>query len=185
MNDSNKKEFSEIMLAMGEIYGKTLTKTIMAMYFDDLKEFSIIDVAKSFKKHRLDQKSGAFFPKPADIVRNMDGAERTLEDRANIAWMVVERAIGSVGAYGTIKMDDKQALMAIKSMGSWAQLCHTDRDKMDWKKKEFLANYKALEHTSIEEMPTCLMGIEDLSNQRLSIDNQAVNLLQQLEDRSK
>lgn len=185
MNDSNKREFSEILLAMGEIYNKTVSKTLLRMYFDDLLSFSIEDVRKSFKKHRLDPKSGAFFPKPADIVRNIDGEQLSLDDRGNVAWMQIERAISSVGAYGSLALEDKQALAAVKAMGSWQQLCHTDRDKMAFKKSEFMANFKSLEHTATENLPDKLLGIEDLKNQRLGVDNQADNLMRQLENRNK
>lgn len=183
MNDSNKKEFSEIMLAMGEIYNKTLTKTLMGIYFDDLSNFSIDQILKSLKKHRLDPKQGQFFPKPADIMRNIDGERQTSEDRAMLAWMEVEQAIGRVGAYGSLNLEDKQALMAVKHMGSWQQLCHTDRDKLGFKRQEFIANYKALENTPLEALPNSLAGIEELSNQRLGEDNPADDLLKQLEER--
>ncbi len=183
MNDSNKKEFSEIMLAMGEIYDKTLTKTLMAMYFDDLSGFTIDQISGAFKKHRLNQVNGHFFPKPADIVRNIDGGQQSTEDRAMLAWMAVEQAIGRVGAYGTLELEDKQALMAIKNMGTWQQLCHTDRDKLGFKRQEFIKNYQALENTAIEHLPQRLHGIEDLNNQRLGVDNSAEDLLKQLEER--
>ncbi len=181
MNNSNRKEFSEIMLAMGEIYDKTLTKALVEMYFDDLSGFTIDQISGASKKHRLNQANGQFFPRPADIARNIDGQQQTSEDRATLAWMEVEQAIGRVGAYGTLNLEDKQALMAVKHMGSWQQLCHTDRDKLGFKRQEFIKNYQALENTPLEALPSSLAGIEDLHNQRLGDDNPADDLLKKLE----
>ena len=107
------------------------------------------------------------FPKVADIVRNMPQVERSLEDRASIAWMQIERAIERVGAYGAIDLDDKTALMALKSIGSWSQLCHTKRENMGFKRREFIENYRALENTEIELIPKSLNGLEALIQQRL------------------
>jgi len=184
MNDSSKKEFSEIMLATGEIYNKTLTKTLMAMYFDDLKSFTIEQVSESLRKHRLDPKSGQYFPKPADIVRNINGASISKEDRALVAWMAVEAAIASVGSYGTLKLEDKQAMMAVKAIGSWQQLCATDRDKLAFKRQEFIANYRALENTPVEMLPESLPGIAELENQRNAKGGVASDLLLQLKKRN-
>ena len=153
------------------------------MYFNILINYSIDQVNQGLSKHVLDPKHGTFFPKPADIVRNIDGASISTEDRALTAWMAVEVAIGSVGSYGTLKLEDKQAMMSIKAIGSWQQLCATDRDKLAFKRQEFIANYKALENTPVEMLPESLPGIAELENQRKSVGGPASELLKQLEYR--
>lgn len=180
-----KEDLKIVFTGLCETYDKVVTPSLFMIYLDSLNGFSISDIKTAVKKHLLDPKHGSFFPKPADIVRNIDGERRSLEDKGNIAWMEIERAIARVGAYGTLEMDDKQALMAIKAMGSWQQLCHTSRDNLAWKKKEFIENYKALEHTPVEMLPHSLLGIEDLANQRKGLDNPADKLLEQLAEREK
>ena len=154
------------------------------MYFNILINYSIDQVKQGLSKHAIDPKHGTFFPKPADIVRNIDGESISTEDRAMVAWMAVEAAIGSVGSYGTLKLEDKQAMMAIKSMGSWQQLCATDRDKLAFKRQEFIANYKALDNTPVEMLPSSLAGIAELENQRASQSGQAADLLIELNKRN-
>lgn len=183
MNNQDKIAFAELMTGIGEAYNKEVSKNLMSIYFDSLINFSIEDVKKSFSRHLVDPKHGTFFPKPADIVRNIDGEQRTSENRAMIAWMEIERCMSRFGAYGTLELDDKQALMAVKAMGSWQHLCHTDREKLGFKRQEFIKNYEALENTPIEMLPQKMLGIEDLHNQRVGVDNSAENLLKQLEDR--
>jgi len=185
MDDSNKKEFASVLYTAGELYDKTLSKELLLMYFNILIKFSVEQVRKAVERHALDPKHGTFFPKPADIVRNIDGERQTASDRALIAWMEIERCMSRYGAYGTLELDDKQALMAVKSMGSWQHLCHTDRDKLGFKRQEFIKNYEALENTPIEMLPEKMLGIEDLHNQRVSIDSSASDLLKKLDDKNK
>lgn len=173
MNQLDKQSFAELMIASGEMYNKSISKELMAMYFDCLVNYSIKEIKDGLNKHVLDSNHGTFFPKPADIVRSMDGGEQTIEDKANIAWMEIEDAIKRVGAYGKLEMDDKLALMTVKNMGNWQSICHTPMDKMVWKKKEFIENYKALEHTPLDTLPKSLPGITDLTNQRRG-DTQAI-----------
>ncbi len=185
MDDSNKKEFAQTLSAVGEMYDKKISTNLMKMYFDSLIKYSINEVKSGLSKHSLDPKHGTFFPKPADIVRNIAGQAITPEDRALVAWMVIEKCISSVGSYGTLKIEDKQAMMAVKAIGSWQQLCATDRDKLAFKRQEFLANYKALENTPIEMLPESLLGIADRQNRKAIENNNVTSLMKRLEDRSK
>ena len=169
MNNSDKKEFARLFYTTGELYDKSVSKELLLMYFNILKDYSINQVVQGVSDHALDPKHGTFFPKPADIVRNIDGASISTEDRALTAWMAVEAAISSVGSYGTLKLEDKQAMMAVKAIGSWQQLCATDREKLAFKRQEFIANYRALENTPVEMLPESLPGIVELENQRNSL----------------
>lgn len=183
MESIDQERFKIILAGVCEIYSKRISPQLIQMYWQSLKPVTIDQFDSAVQKHMLDPKNGRFFPIPADIMRNIDGQQQTTEDRAMLAWMEVERSISRIGAYGSINLEDKQALMAIKNMGSWQQLCHTDRDKLGFKRQEFMANYKALENTPIESLPNSLAGIEELSNQRLGVDSPADNLLKQLEER--
>ena len=183
MNNKDKFKFHELMTGIGEAYGKEITKPLLTIYFSSLANYTIVQVSESINKHLVDTKSGQYFPKPADIVRNISGASISAEDRALTAWMAVEAAISSVGSYGTLKLKDKQAMMAVKAIGSWQQLCATDREKLAFKRQEFMANYKALENTPIEMLPDSLAGIAELANQRNKSVGEASKLLIELEKR--
>lgn len=183
MKPIDQERFKTILAGVCEIYSKRISSQLIQMYWQSLKPITIDQFDSAVQKHMLDTSNGQFFPKPADIMRNIDGQQQSTEDRAMLAWMAVEQAISRVGAYGSLNLEDKQALMAVKHMGSWQQLCHTDRDKLGFKRQEFMANYKALENTPIEALPISLAGIEELSNQRLGEDNPADDLLKDLESR--
>jgi hypothetical protein len=72
MKAQDKKEFAVAMILAGDIYNKTLTPEVMTIYFDLLTDFNIGCVAEAVNKHMMDPEYGSFFPKPADIIRQID-----------------------------------------------------------------------------------------------------------------
>ena len=162
MIESDKVSFAEIMVGYGEMYNKEITKSLMRVYFSALQAYSIQDIEQGFGKHSADPKHGSFMPKPADIIRQIEADKPSVESRAELAWMTIEKKMGSVGAYGSLKLDDLQALAAVKSLGSWKHLCHTEIDKLQWKRKEFIEAYKNFESTPIEALPSHLAGMIEM-----------------------
>jgi len=70
-NDENR--FKQLFTGIGEIYGKTLTPIMVKAYWNTLKSYSIDQVEQAVNQHLIDTKAGAFFPKPADIIRQLQG----------------------------------------------------------------------------------------------------------------
>lgn len=182
MNDHDKMRFKQIFTGVGETYNKEITKTLLSVYFEALKNYSIDQVADALSKHLINPDNGQFFPKPADLVRILTPIERSTEDSAIIAWQLIERAIASVGAYGVLRLDDKIALAAVKSMGSWVQLCHTDREKMAFKRQEFIANYKSMANYPPDQLPSELLGIEAATNNKLGYDKSPIDFKKLIKD---
>lgn len=180
MNTEDKKRFQTAMVGAGETYSKQITKTLLDIYFESLKSFSIDEVCEAFSRHLVCPDHGTFFPKPADIARLINSNKPTPEQMAELAWMHIEREISRIGAYGTLKMEDKQALAAVKNMGSWKDLCHMNVDKLPWAKKQFIENYMTFENTPAEMLPSHLPGIQDLHNQRLEMKKAGCNSLSDL-----
>jgi len=157
MDDSDKKDFAVLFYGLGEYYDKAVTKNLLLIYFDDLKQYSLNEVKKGASKHRLDPKHGTFWPKSADIIRHLQ-SDISTEDKAELAWSQVMREMRSTGSYGSLKLDDKQALAAVKALGSWQQLCSSTEKEMTWKKKEFINIYETYEKTPVELLPSSLPG---------------------------
>ena len=162
MDDSNKKEFATLYYSMGEYYEKTVSTNLLLMFFSDLSQFTIEQVKEGARLHRMDAKQGSFFPKPPDIIRHISSAQFSTEDKAALAWNQIIREMRRVGAYGSLELDDKQALAAIKAVKSWKDLCAMPEKDLTWAKKEFLANYKTYENTPLELLPSSLPGLEEL-----------------------
>ena len=162
MQESDKADFKMIMVGIGELYNKEITKPLMRIYFSSLANYSLHDVEQGINAHTMDAKHGSFFPKPADIVRNLQTSEISQEDKAMLAWSQVIREIRRTGSYGTLKLDDKQALAAVKALGSWQQLCNSTETEMTWKKKEFMNIYETYEKTPLDMLPNSMPGRFDL-----------------------
>lgn len=72
MNNQDKKDFAATMILAAEVYNKTLSPELLTIYFDLLADFHVDQVSDAISKHLVDPEQGSFFPKPADIVRNMN-----------------------------------------------------------------------------------------------------------------
>lgn len=166
MTDADKKEFMELMMASGEVYSKEVTIPMARLYFSSLSHLSIEQVSNALMAHMQNPDSGQFFPKPADLIKQMTGTTKqqdaAIEDRASIAWSCIELQIRRVGAYGSLQLDDRQALATVKAMGGWKDLCNTETAKMEWRRKEFIRLYETFERTPVEALPSNLPGLIEL-----------------------
>ena len=149
MKPHDKTEFSKMIFLTAELYNKELTVSLINLYFKILSRFSIEKVSAGFENHLVDPKNGKFFPRPADIVHQIDCMKRPAKERAIHAWMEIESTMRRVGAYGDCKLKDQQAQIALNSLGSWPDLCFINRDKLSFKRHEFIEIYQALEKASI------------------------------------
>ena len=170
MQEQDKDTFRDMMMAAGEVYGREITKPLLQMHFAALSHASIEQVQNAMMAHMQNPDSGQFFPKPADIIKQMTGTTKqqdaVIEDRAAIAWACIERDIRRIGSYGTLKLDDKQAMAAVKAMGGWQSICQTETSKMEWKRKEFIRMYETLERTPLEALPSSLPGRIEMSEKK-------------------
>ncbi len=164
--ETDAKDFAELMMGLSETYDKPFSKPKARIYFNALHQFTLEQISHGIDCHLRDPKHGTFMPKPADIIRHLTANEETAEDKAELAWMQVINSISSVGSYGTLKLEDKQAMAAVKNLGSWVGLCQTKECDLQWKKKQFIENYMTFENTPTELLPKSLPGIEDLHNQK-------------------
>lgn len=175
--EQDAAEFAELMAVLSETYDKPFSKPKARIYFNALEQYHIEQVKYGINCHLRDPKHGTFMPKPADIIRHLTANNQNAEDRAEIAWMQVINAISSVGSYGALKLDDKQAMAAVRNMGSWVGLCQTKESDLQWKKKQFIENYLTFESAPVEALPKSLPGIEDLHNKKQEAKSGMKNII--------
>jgi hypothetical protein len=166
MDDSNKKEFAVLFYGTGELYDKAVSTNLLQLYFAALKEYSIEDVTAGVGAHALDPKHGTFFPKPADIVRHLQTGKLSPEEQAEIAWAEVMQCLRINGAYGGLKIENKQAIAAFKAFTTWKDFCYMDESKQTWAKKEFVSMYSTYDKVPLEMLPSSLPGLEELHNHK-------------------
>lgn len=193
MQEQDKAAFRDMMMAAGEVYGREITKPLLQMYFAALAQYVIEHVHGAMMAHMQNPDNGQFFPKPADLIRQLSGTSRqqeaAIEDKASMAWACIERDIRRIGSYGTLKMDDKQALAAVKAIGGWQSLCQTESGKMEWKRKEFIRMYETFERTPLDALPASLPGRIEMSEKKaqgpISLDRLALGVVKWRNDNGK
>jgi len=167
MKNEDKRAFFDLMMAAGEVYGREVTQPMAAIYFSALANVSIEQVQEAMMAHMQNPDSGQFFPKPADLIKQMTGTTKqqdaAIEDKAAIAWACIDRDIRRIGSYGTLKLEDKQALATVKAMGGWQSICQTETSKMEWKRKEFIRMYETFERMPLDALPSSLPGRIEMS----------------------
>jgi hypothetical protein len=161
MRDNEKEIFGKLLSGVSELYGKKLSEELMEIYWQSLNNYSLNDFSKAIQLHMLNPDNGQFMPKPADILRYLEG--RTY-DKALKAWTKVISAMKTVGAYESIIFDDPIIHVVITEMGSWIELCHIKNDKLPFIAQEFQKRYCAyLIHPPLHS-PRHLSGILEHQN---------------------
>lgn len=183
-NDFNK--FRELLVGLSQMYDKTVSQSLGQMYWNALQHLTLEQLQYAINAHVNDPDQGQYFPKPGNFTKHImgTGKQQLLEstDRAELAWNVIMGEISRVGSWGTLKMDDGQALAAVKAIGGWKNLCSMSTDKLTWAKKEFLAAYGSYERTPVELLPNKLPGRIAIQNQKIERSKNGLGLKDVLEN---
>ncbi len=163
MTEADKREFAEIFGAVWAIYGKGVSSQLLSIAFESLRAYSIDEVRIGLTKHIQSPDSGQFFPKPADIIKHIDGDAGS---RAMMAWTKVDKAIRQVGIWTSVVFDDAYIHRVISDMGGWVALCKIDERAYPFKLKEFVNRYESyLSRGEVIDHPKCLKGLAANHNQ--------------------
>lgn len=163
MTDNDKKMFASIMYPLGKIYDLALEdKYIMRVWFEALSDLSIEEVGKAVSAYLKSPDFGTYKPKPADIIKMIQG---TSLDKSFQAWSKVESAARRVGSYQTVVFDDPIIHRVIEDMGGWVDLCQKNESELPFVAKEFTARYKGFSvRGEMPVHPTRLYGLTDRVN---------------------
>ncbi|REG85619.1 DUF6475 domain-containing protein [Marinomonas pollencensis] len=171
MQQVDKQEFAEVWGAAWSMYGKSVSPQLLSIAFEALRAYSIEEVRIGLTRHIQSPDTGQFFPKPADVIKHIDGNSGS---RAMVAWTKVEKAVRQVGAWTSVMFDDPLIHRVISDMGGWVELCKVDDRESPFQQKEFLKRYQTyLLREEIGEYPKLLQGIADHQNQQKGFDMQA------------
>lgn len=163
MNQNDKPVLYEALKRAAVMYGKKEADVVgmMPLYFSALEHYDMSEVTRALSAHVRDPDSGQFWPKPADIVRVLNGPS---ESNAMRAWSKVEKAIRTVGPYPSVVFDDPGIHAVIADMGGWIQLCGITEDEKSFRAAEFSKRYRGFLKTGLREYPKRLTGITEGAN---------------------
>jgi hypothetical protein len=144
------------------MYDKSPSPAIYEIWFNSLRRFELEAIRKAFSVYIQSPDAGRFMPKPADIIKIIEG---TSLDAAYVAWSKTEKAVQRVGSYSTVVFDDPIIHSVIKDMGGWIKLCQTQENKLPFASNEFRQRYHGFKtQGTIPEYPGKLIGITEAEN---------------------
>ncbi|MDF2185881.1 DUF6475 domain-containing protein [Grimontia hollisae] len=161
MEARDLKRFASDLEAVMGLYGKTLTPTVLDVWWKALKHMALPAVTRALELHTQNPDAGQYPPKPADVIRLLGG---TSKDRVNLAWAKVEKAITSVGAWNDVVFDDALIHMVIDQMGGWAKLCETKAKDLPFRAREFESKYQTVLFHPASTYPKKLSGMANIHN---------------------
>lgn len=138
MDKTDEQPFYDILSSIDGIYPKPIPEKSYQLWFDVLQRFDLADIRRGFTAHMNDTEAGQFLPKPADIIRHIQGGTGT---RAQQAWTKVETAIRHVGPYPNIVFDDWIIHQVVVDMGGWIELNRVTDEELPFKANEFQKRY--------------------------------------------
>lgn len=166
IDPTDKAEFATIMQATMAVYSKEVSKPVLQLYWATLIEYDMEAVRRAFQAWIKNPDTGQFAPKPADIIRMIDGATG---DRAMITWSKVDKAVRMVGHYQSVAFDDPIIHRVIDDMGGWRKLASLPSNKdLEFAGQEFIKRYRALALAGGVggDYPAYLIGESEASNRK-------------------
>ena len=136
--DDFQKFHDGIAGVMG-FYGKSLSRFALDVWWTALKSYELPAIIDAFNRHLANPDAGQFAPKPADIIRMLQGST---QDSALRAWAKVDRAVRSVGTYCDVVFDDALIHRVIQDMGGWIGLGTKSEAEWPFVAKEFENRYR-------------------------------------------
>ena len=163
MTQENYKEFCNIMAAAAETVGRQRPSgPALTISFEALKKFSIEQIQAAISAH-LSGPNGRFMPTPSHIVEQIEGRP---EDRAAVAWALVERLLNAVGgAYESTRFPLPAYHYAIEQLGGWIALGDKYADasprELQFLSQKFMQFYGIAERSGLDwgGVPEYLVGI--------------------------
>lgn len=164
MRNEDREALTAMLAKVMSVYSKQITTGFVDIFFDALSGYDLESVRRGLNAHVQNPDSGQFPPKPADIVRLIDG---TSADQGMQAWSRVDKAVRRVGPYQSIVFDDPIVHRVLEEMGGWIKLCNSPSEE-DYKFQglEFARRYRAyvIAGGPGNEYPRHLIGMSEAEN---------------------
>ena len=123
--------------------------------------------------HIGDPDAGQFLPKPADIIRRLEGS---CDDKARLAWTKVMQAIEYVGSYESVVFDDARIHAVLTDMGGWIALCGHHIEQLKFLQHEFQKRYRHCLAQVSNNYPNVLSGIIARDNASKGFDAPSIGV---------
>jgi len=170
MNRADRDKLLSVLTGVHDFYGKEMSEFALQVWAQACETYDVEQVTKALSAHLMDADRGQFMPKPADIVRQIQG---TNTDRSLIAWGKAYESMQRVGAYTSVCFDDAIIHSVIEDMGGWQKVCRSETDELGYIQKRFCDLYRAYAARGHDRHPAYLVGEHEMNNAKLGYTNHA------------
>ncbi|KWF90366.1 DUF6475 domain-containing protein [Burkholderia cepacia] len=175
MIGEDRDAFAALMAGVYGFYGKDTSDFALDVWWQAMSPYDFDAVKDAMNRHCVNPDSGQFLPKPADVVKMLNGST---QDAALVAWAKVDRAVREVGTYRSVVFDDAVIHRVVTDMGGWVQIGSKDDNEWPFVRNEFVNRYRGYRMRSeIPEYLPVLIGISESSNQRHGFQSEGPTLL--------
>lgn len=140
MKADDDKPFAVLLGSVYELYNRTLSAAIIAMWWEALSPYDLAAVREALNRHAMNPDAGQFIPKPADVVRELGG---TTADVSALAWAKVVRGARDFGCYDSVAFDDPLVHQTLDELGGWTWFGRQTTKEMPFIEKRFKDSYRA------------------------------------------
>lgn len=162
MQTEDFQKFHDGIAGVMGFYGKSVSTFALDVWWTALKRYDLPAIVDAFNRHLANPDAGQFSPKPADIIRMLQGST---QDAALRAWVKVDQAVRRVGTYCDVVFDDPLIHRVVQDMGGWIALGTKAEDEWPFVAKEFENRYRGFYSRSEHpQYPATLIGIATAHN---------------------
>lgn len=159
MQQADFPKFSTALAAIAEMYGKQISPGAAALWWQALERFDLEQVSSALHRHTQDADAGQYMPKPADLIRHLEG---TATERATLAWGKTLDAMERVGSYTDVVFDDAVIHAVVQDLGGWVKICRSSMAELSYLQHRFTESYRAYANRArsgaMDEYPRVLCG---------------------------
>lgn len=155
MTEKDFEGFALLITDALAFYQQDVSSFAMGVWWQACQRYTLQDVSRALTRHATHPDRGQFAPKPADLVRLLDGS---ITDRAAAAWGKALDAASRVGAYTDVVFDDPAIHAVIEDMGGWPKFCRGDLKDLSYLRHSFAQSYAAYAERGQFGYPRRLMG---------------------------
>ena len=167
MKTHESHEFGAVLSDVFALYGRECPEGVQELWWAALQAYSVAEVRGALSRHVRNPDGGQFIPKPADVIRILNGGGET---RALQAWSKVDEVVRRVGPWESVVFDDALIHAVIADMGGWPRFGQITDDEWPFVRNEFIKRYQGYRLRPPTEFPRALSGHCAQQNARVGAD---------------
>jgi hypothetical protein len=162
MNSDDSKPFRALLAGVFALYGKEVSDAVASIWWAAMRPYDFAAVKDALNRHAVNPDNGQFLPKPADVVRLIDGGSA---DSALQAWVKFEQGLMRFAPYYSVVFDDPLIHRVVQDMGGWPGFCGHPEKEWPFIRNQFVDLYRSYRRRAAPpECPPKLIGIAEANN---------------------